>query len=110
MGIHQKQLQSLGTEIFKARLNISPEISFNVKKYDIRSQSTLKRIKKFLFTLAAKVSPHWHERYGAWFQTVSKMKSHWKDLIIGQKLEPLINVLVESVRYKSVKWGLYKLF
>ena len=50
MSIHQKNLQVLATEIFKAKLNISPEISkelfsFNVRNYNFRSQSTLKRIK-----------------------------------------------------------------
>ena len=50
VSIHQKNLQVLATEIFKAKLNISPEIlkelfSFNVRNYNLRSQSTLKRIK-----------------------------------------------------------------
>ena len=50
VSIHQKNLQVLATEIFKAKLNISPEISkelfsFNVRNYNFRSQSTLKRIK-----------------------------------------------------------------
>ena len=50
VSIHQKSLQVLATEIFKAKLNISPEISkelfsFNVRNYNFRSQSTLKRIK-----------------------------------------------------------------
>ena len=47
---HQRNLQVLATEIFKVKLNISPEIlkelfSFNVRNYNLRSQSTLKRIK-----------------------------------------------------------------
>ena len=47
VSIYQKNLQVLATEIFKAKLNISPEISkelfsFNVRKYNFRSQSTLK--------------------------------------------------------------------
>ena len=50
VSIHQKNLQVLATEIFKAKLNISPEISkelfsFNVRNYNFRSQSTLKQIK-----------------------------------------------------------------
>ena len=50
VSIHQKNLQVLATEIFKAKLNVSPEISkelfsFNVRNYNLRSQSTLKRIK-----------------------------------------------------------------
>ena len=50
VSIHQKNLQVLATEIFKAKLNISPEISkelfsFNVRNYNFRSQLTLKRIK-----------------------------------------------------------------
>ena len=50
VSIYQKNLQVLATEIFKAKLNISPEIlkelfSFNVRIYNLRSQSTLKRIK-----------------------------------------------------------------
>ena len=50
VSIHQKNLQVLATEIFKVKLNISPEIlkelfSFNVRNYNLRSQSTLKRIK-----------------------------------------------------------------
>ena len=50
MSIHQKNLQVLATEIFKVKLNISPDIlkellSFNVRNYNLRSQSTLKRIK-----------------------------------------------------------------
>ena len=50
VSIHQKNLQVLATEILKAKLNISPEISkelffFNVRNYNFRSQSTLKRIK-----------------------------------------------------------------
>ena len=50
MSIHQKNLQVLATEIFKVKLNISPEIlkelfSFNVRNYNLRSQSTLKQIK-----------------------------------------------------------------
>ena len=68
VSIHQKNLQVLATEIFKAKLNISPEIlkelfSFNVRNYNLRSQSTLKRIKtnsvyfgsKNLFSLAPKI-------------------------------------------------------
>ena len=48
--IRQKNLQVLATEIFRVKLNISPEIlqelfSFNVRNYDLRNQSTLKRIK-----------------------------------------------------------------
>ena len=48
--IHQKNLEVLATEIFKVKLNILPEIlkellSFNVRNYNLRSQSTLKRIK-----------------------------------------------------------------
>ena len=63
-----KNLQVLATEIFKATLNISPEIlkelfSFNVRNYNLRSQSTLKRIKtnsvyfgsKSLSSLAPKI-------------------------------------------------------
>ena len=47
VSIHQK---NLATEIFKVKLNISLEIlkelfSFNVRNYNLRSQSTLKRIK-----------------------------------------------------------------
>ena len=50
VSIHQKNLQVLATEIFKAKLNISPEISkelfsFNVRNYNFRSQATLTRIK-----------------------------------------------------------------
>ena len=45
--IHLKTLQVLATEIFKAKLNISPEIlkelfSFNVRNYNFRCQSILK--------------------------------------------------------------------
>ena len=48
--IHQKNLQVLATEIFKVKLNISSDIlkellSFNVRNYNLRNQSTLKRIK-----------------------------------------------------------------
>ena len=48
---HQKDLQLLGTEIFKEKLNISPEIlkqlfSFNIRNYNLTSQSTLKLKKK----------------------------------------------------------------
>ena len=40
--IHQKNLQGLATEIFKTKLNISPEMlkelfSFNVRNYNLRS-------------------------------------------------------------------------
>ena len=50
VSIHQKNLQVLATEIFKGKLNISPEIlkelfCFIVRNYNLRSQSTLKRIK-----------------------------------------------------------------
>ena len=50
VSIHQENLQVLATEIFKAKLNILPEIlkelfSFNVRNYTLRSQSSLKRIK-----------------------------------------------------------------
>ena len=50
VSIHQKNLQVLATEISKAKLNISPEILkelfyFNVRNYNLRSQSTLKRMK-----------------------------------------------------------------
>ena len=50
MSINQRNLQVLATEIFKVKLNISPEIlkelfSFNVRNYNLRSQSTLKQIK-----------------------------------------------------------------
>ena len=50
VSIEQKNLQVLATEIFKLKLNISPEIlqelfSFNVRNYNFRSQLTLKRIK-----------------------------------------------------------------
>ena len=68
MSIHQKNLQVLATEIFKAKLNISLELlkelfSFNVRNYNLRSQSTLKRIKtnsvyfgrESLFSLAPKI-------------------------------------------------------
>ena len=68
VSIHQKNLQVLATEIFKAKLNISPEIlkelfSFNVRNYNLRSQSTLKRMKansvyfgrKSLSSLAPKI-------------------------------------------------------
>ena len=88
VSIHQKNLQVLATEIFKTKLNISPEIlkerfSFNVRNYNLRSQSTLKRIKQILCTLAAKASPHWHRKYATWFQTVSKTKIHQKGLKVG---------------------------
>ena len=59
--IHQKNLQVLATEIFKAKLNISPEIlkfffflirdspfqipAFNIRNYILTSQSSMKRIK-----------------------------------------------------------------
>ena len=66
---HQKDLQLLGTEIFKEKLNISPEIlkqlfSFNIRNYNLTSQSTLKLKKKkisvyfgseSLFSLAPKI-------------------------------------------------------
>ena len=68
VSIHQKNLQVLANEMFKAKLNISPEIlkelfSFNVRNYNLRSQSTLKRIKtnsvyfgsESLFSLAPKI-------------------------------------------------------
>ena len=47
VSIYQKNLQVLATEIFKAKLSISPEISqelfsFNVRKHNFRSQSMLK--------------------------------------------------------------------
>ena len=50
VSIRRKNLQVLATEIFKAKLNISPEIlkelfSFNIRNYNLRSQSTLERIK-----------------------------------------------------------------
>ena len=50
VNIHRKNLQVLATEIFKAKLNISPEIlkelfSFNIRNYNLKSQSTLERIK-----------------------------------------------------------------
>ena len=49
VSIHQKNLQALATEIFKAELNISTEIvkelfSVNVRNYDLRNQSTPKQI------------------------------------------------------------------
>ena len=52
VNIHQKNLQALATEIFKAKLNISPEIlqklfSYNVRKYNLRRESTSKQKKKF---------------------------------------------------------------
>ena len=88
VNIHQKNLHALATEIFKAKLNILPEISkellsFNVRNYDLRSQLPLKQIKQILRTLAAKASAYWHQRYRTWFQTVSKLKGHWKSLKIG---------------------------
>ena len=55
VSIHQKDLQALATEIFKAKLTISPEIlkelfSVNVRNYHLRNQATLKQIKtKFLY-------------------------------------------------------------
>ena len=48
MSIHQKNLQTLATEMFKAKHlpEISKELfSFNVRNYNCRSESTLKRIK-----------------------------------------------------------------
>ena len=50
VSIHQKNLQVLAAEIFKVKLNISPEIlkelfSINVRNYNLRSQSTMKQIK-----------------------------------------------------------------
>ena len=68
MSIYQKNLQVLGTEIFKARLHVSPEILkelfyFNLRNYNLRGQSTLKRMKinsvylssKSLSSLAPKI-------------------------------------------------------
>ena len=65
---HQKNLLVLATEIFKAKLNISPEIlrelfSFIVRNYNFRSQLTPKRLKtnsvyfgsESLSSLAAKI-------------------------------------------------------
>ena len=81
VSIHQKILQALATEIIKAKLNTSPEIlkelfSFNVRNYNLSSQSTLKRIVYFgsesLSSLARKI---WD-----WFGTVSKMKGLIKSL------------------------------
>ena len=51
VSIHRKNMQALTMEILKAKLNISPEIikelfSFHVRNDDLKSQSTLKRIKK----------------------------------------------------------------
>ena len=48
VSIYQKNLQVLAAEIFKAKQNISPEIlkelfSFNVRNYNLRSQSILKQ-------------------------------------------------------------------
>ena len=50
VSIHLKNLRVLATEIFKAKLNISPELlkelfSLNVRTNKFRNQSTLKRIK-----------------------------------------------------------------
>ena len=62
MSIHQKDLQALATEIFKAKLNISPEMlkelfSVNVRNYHLRSQATLKRIKtKCLYFCSERLS------------------------------------------------------
>ena len=50
VNIHKKNLQVRATEIFKIKLNISPEIlnellSFNIRNYNLRSQSALKQTK-----------------------------------------------------------------
>ena len=50
VSIHQKNLQVIATKIFREKPNLSPEIlkelfSFNVRNYNFRSQSTLKRIR-----------------------------------------------------------------
>ena len=59
VSIHQKILQVAATEIFKAKLNISPEIlkelfSFNFRNYNLKNQSTLERIKRNLVYFGSK--------------------------------------------------------
>ena len=101
VSIHQKNLQVLATEIFKTKLNISPEIlkelfSFNVRNYNLRSQSTLKRIKtntvyfgsKSLSSLALKI----------WDLVPDSFKNE-----NSPERFKLINVRVKSGRYTSVK-------
>ena len=86
--IHQKNLQGLATEIFKTKLNISPEMlkelfSFNVRNYNLRSQSKLKQIKtnsayfgsESLSSLAPKIWDLVPDNF--------KMKIHQKGLKIG---------------------------
>ena len=82
LSIHQKKnLQVRATEIFKAKLNISPEtekelFSFKVRNYDLRSQSTLRQTKTNSLHFRNESFPYWHRRFGTWFQTVLKMKIH----------------------------------
>ena len=86
--IHQKNLQGLATEIFKTKLNISPEMlkelfSFNVRNFNLRSQSKLKQIKtnsayfgsESLSSLAPKIWDLVPDNF--------KMKIHQKGLKIG---------------------------
>ena len=81
VSIHQKILQVLATEVFEAKLNISPEIlkelfSFNVRNDNFSSQSTLKRIKTNSVNFRRESFSSPVPKIWTWFQAVLKMKIH----------------------------------
>ena len=117
MSIHQKNLQALATEIFKAELNISTEIvkelfSVNVRNYDLRSQSTPKQIdtnyvylgSESLYSLALKM---W-DLFPDSFKNEKSLESFKKKIKTWTMI--MFIACVESVRYISIKQDLFKLF
>ena len=75
VSIHLKNSQELATEIFKAKLNISPEIlkelfSFNVRNCNLRKQSTIKRIKTNSVYFGIESLSSMAPRYGTCFKKV----------------------------------------
>ena len=60
----KKNLQTLATEIFKAKQRISPEIQFFKKPYNFRNNTTLQRKKTKPFILALNISHLYHLNMG----------------------------------------------
>ena len=107
VSIHQKNLQVLATEIFKVKLNISLEIlkelfSFNVRNYNLRSQSTLKQIKTnsvyFGSESLSSLAPKIWDLVPDSFKNKNSLE-RFKNRIKTWATE---NARVESVKYTSV--------
>ena len=98
VSINRKNLQALATKIFKAKLDISPEI---LKKnyFLFINFSLIKNSVCFGKESFSSLEPWMWNLVPDSF----KNESHWKGLKIGKRLGTLINARFESVRYIPVK-------